>query len=346
MSRLWLIRLGKYGEAEARALEDGTFATGWEIEKDVTRAKSKEDLLAILEAAYPNKKAGTLNSWAVQLNQLLNTAQPGDLVVIPFKTTGEVGIGRILGGPLHVDGKFPGRRVEWLVTDLPREAIKQDLRFSMGASQTVCEIQRNNAAARFEKIARTRLDPGPLVNSSKSLSQIESGIEDADLLVPDLSALARQQVEDHISANFAGHEFTELIAAILEAQGYRTEVAPPGPDRGIDIVAGKGELGFDAPRLVVQVKSGDLQGDQPTLQSLIGSVQDAHAEHGLLVCWSGFKQPVRKRLNELYFRIRLWGRKEILDELFDVYDDLPEELKAKLRFQRVWTVLPDDETEA
>ncbi|MGB3624201.1 MAG: restriction endonuclease [Henriciella sp.] len=346
MSRLWLIRLGKYGEAEARALEDGTFATGWEIDQDVTDAKSREELLKILEQTYPNKKAGTLKNWAVQINQLFNTAQEGDLVVIPFKTTGEVGIGRIKGGPLHVDGKFPGRRVQWLATDLPREAIKQDLRFSMGASQTVCEIHRNNAAARFETIARTRQDPGPIATSAKRPVATDETVEDTDLMAPDIGSIARQQVEDHISANFAGHEFTALIAAILEAQGYRTEVTPPGPDRGIDIVAGKGELGFDAPRLVVQVKSGDLQGDQPTLQSLIGSVQDAHAEHGLLVCWSGFKQTVRQRLNELYFRIRLWGRKEILDELFDVYDDLPEDLKAKLRLQRVWTVVPDEDVEA
>ncbi len=39
MSRLWLIRLGKYGEAEARVRQDRTLATGWEIDQDITEAK-------------------------------------------------------------------------------------------------------------------------------------------------------------------------------------------------------------------------------------------------------------------------------------------------------------------
>jgi restriction system protein len=66
-----------------------------------------------------------------------------------------------------------------------------------------------------------------------------------------------------------------------QAQGYETNVSPPGPDSGIDIVAGRGPLGFEEPRLVVQVKSGDINVDHPTLQSLIGCVQDTHADHGL-----------------------------------------------------------------
>jgi restriction system protein len=114
-----------------------------------------------------------------------------------------------------------------------------------------------------------------------------------------LERIARDQIERRISSVFTGHEFTNLIAAILTAQGYEIHVSPVGPDSGIDIVAGRGSLGFEPPRLVVQVKSGDINVDQPTLQSLIGCVQDAHADQGLLVSWSGFKPTVLKRLNEL-----------------------------------------------
>ena len=120
-------------------------------------------------------------------------------------------------------------------------------------------------------------------------------------------------------------------------------VSPPGPDRGIDIVAGRGALGFEPPRLVVQVKSGNVVADQPTLQSLIGAVQDTHADQGLLVCWGGFKKPVDQRRNELFFRIRLWGQAEVLDALFDVYEKLPEQFRAELPMQRTWMLVPEDE---
>ena len=94
---------------------------------------------------------------------------------------------------------------------------------------------------------------------------------------------------------------------------------------------------------MVQVKSGDITVDQPTLQSLIGCVQDTHANHGLLVSWSGFKPTVRKRTNELYFRVRLWGRDEIVSALLGTYDKLPEEIRAELPLRRIWTLVPEDD---
>lgn len=93
----------------------------------------------------------------------------------------------------------------------------------------------------------------------------------------------------------------------------------------------------------MQVKSGDLIADQPTLQGLIGCISDVQAEHGLLVSWSGFTSPVRQRVNELYFRVRLWGRDEILDALFRTYDRLPESIRADLPLQRIWAYLPEED---
>jgi len=72
-------------------------------------------------------------------------------------------------------------------------------------------------------------------------------------------------------------------------------------------------------------------------------VQDAHADHGLLVCWGGLKRTVEARKNELYFRIRFWGRKEIVAALLDVYERLPEEFRAELPLRPVWTLVPDAE---
>lgn len=170
----------------------------------------------------------------------------------------------------------------------------------------------------------------------------QADVIDADDTPNDLAVIARDQIERHITANFAGHGFTQLVAAILRAQGYQARVSPPGADRGVDIVAGQGPLGFGEPRLVVQVKSGDIVADQPALQGLLGCVQDTHAQHGLLVSWGGFTSPVRQRVNELYFRVRLWGREEILDALFSAYDQLPEEIRAELPLHRVWALVPDD----
>jgi restriction system protein len=55
--------------------------------------------------------------------------------------------------------------------------------------------------------------------------------------------------------NMAPYDFQDLIAALLSALGYHVRwVAPPGPDQGVDIIAGLDQLGLSDPRVKVQVK--------------------------------------------------------------------------------------------
>lgn len=254
MSRLWMVRLGKFGEKESHAIEAGELVTGW-IVGDLSGAANREEMMAALQAAYPDEKPGTLQNWAAQLNQFKNVAVEGDLVVTPLKTTGQLAIGRLKGGYSHTEGKHPTRKVEWIKVDLPRGAVKQDLLYSLGASQTVCEISRNEAPQRLLAAANTGVDPGHAgLTRTAPVSPVEGTDEEALDDELNLATLARDQIEKRITTHFAGHAFTQLIAAILRAQGYQTGVSPPGPDRGIDIVAGQGALGMSGPKLVVQVK--------------------------------------------------------------------------------------------
>ncbi|MEO6248008.1 MAG: restriction endonuclease [Sphingomicrobium sp.] len=342
--RSWLVRLGKFGEMESHALQQNELVTGWRL-GDLTGAKSREDILKILLIADPSQKRGTLTNWAVQLNQFMHAMQVGDLVVVPLKSTGMLAVGEVQSDWRQTVEGSPARSVKWLRTDLPRQAMKQDLLFSLGATQTVCEVSRNDAAKRFLHAATKGDDPGPDLSSSTSikLPQGERDLDAAEVSI-NLADSARDQIERYIAAHFAGHAFTQLIAAILRAQGYQARVTPPGADKGVDIVAGQGALGFDGPRLVVQVKSGDVVVDQPTLQGLIGCIEDTRAGHGLLVAWSGFTNSVRSRSNELYFRVRLWGRQEILDALFSVYDQLPEDIRAELPLRRIWSIVQEEDS--
>jgi restriction system protein len=343
MKRLWLVRLGRHGEQEAHALETGQLVLGFRV-GDLRSAKDRDAILRIVEQTMPGQKHKTQLNFAAQLNQFANTIQKGDLVVVPLKTAPKIAFGEIAGPYAPTDEGHPMRPVRWLKPDVPRDVFRQDLLYSFGAFMTVCEISRNDALQRVEAILSTGRDPGyesGVAAPPRPPASLEAPTaEEADV---DLDVIARDQIERRVASAFVGHEFTRLVAEILKAQGYVVNVSPPGPDSGIDIVAGRGGLGFEAPRLVVQVKSGNVVADQPTLQALIGAVQDTQADQGLLVCWGGFKRPVEQRRNELFFRMRLWGRTEILNALFEVYDRLPEELRAELPLRRTWMLVPEDE---
>ena len=133
------------------------------------------------------------------------------------------------------------------------------------------------------------------------------------------------------------------MEAILKSQGYTTYRSPEGPDKGIDILAAPGALGFGQPRLCVQVKSGGGPVDSQTMNQLIGSMQNVQAAQGLLVSWDGFKQSVDKEVPVQFFRVRFWNRDDLIGQLLESYDRLDPDLRADLPLKRIWAVAATSE---
>lgn len=102
-------------------------------------------------------------------------------------------------------------------------------------------------------------------------------------------------IRQHIARKFKGHRLAYLVEAILQAEGYFTYRSPEGPDGGVDILAGRGPLGFDEPRLAVQVKSGDAPVGGPELNQLRGAMGKLNARVGLLFPGVDLRGPPRRR---------------------------------------------------
>lgn len=268
--------------------------------------------------------------------------KPGDWVVLPRKETALIAVGEITG-PYEYDSKavepYRHRRaVKWMNKEVPRSSFGQDLLYSFGAFMTVCAITRNDA----EK--RVRAMPGRGWKSEPGLSPPAPGVaaEGAEALV-DLELLASDQIASLIIARYQGHGLARLVEAILRAQGYTTFRSPEGADKGVDILAATGPLGFGQPRICVQVKSGDSQVDRPTLDQLVGAMANFKADRGLLVSWGGFKASVEREVANQVFTVRLWDRGALIGEILSHYDALPDELRAELPLKRIWTVAAEEQ---
>ena len=146
---------------------------------------------------------------------------------------------------------------------MPRSDFGQDLLYSLGAFMTVCRIKRNNAEDRIK--AMLAGSPDPMLSTGKKPDIVEDELE-VELF--DIESYSQDQIRSLIDAKFKGHELTRLVTAILKAKGYQTYTSPPGPDGGVDIIAGGGAMGFDSPRLCVQVKSGNVPTNLKTLLRL------------------------------------------------------------------------------
>ena len=97
-------------------------------------------------------------------------------------------------------------------------------------------------------------------------------------------------------------------------------------DKGVDILASAGTLGFGSPKICVQIKSTDAPVDRIVLDQLGGVMKNFGAEYGLLVSWSGFKSSVISETAKQFFEIRLWTHKEIIEEFLKYYDQIDEDV--------------------
>ncbi|MGQ9628683.1 MAG: restriction endonuclease [Anaerolineae bacterium] len=331
---LWLVRAGAHGEQETLALEKNMVVIGWEELGDLSQVANRDDLLELLRKTYPQSKEKTILNFAGQLWAFVREIQVNDLVALPLKGRPAIVFGRITG-PYQYRLDMPARArhtrpVEWL-KEIPRTAIDQDLLYSFGAFMTVCRIQRNNAEERIRALLEGHPPRVPPVSKPTEGEGT------------DLEELALDGIRKFISQRFKGHRLTDLVAAILTAQGYKVQVSPAGPDGGIDILAGSGELGFDQPRIAVQVKSGDDPADIKVVRELQGGMKNFQAQQGLFVSWAGFKPSVKKEEARLFFEIRLWSSEDLIREIFRLYEKLPEEIQAELPLKRIWVLVPASE---
>ena len=180
---------------------------------------------------------------------------------------------------------------------------------------------------------------------SNTATASQAAAEDEAAQTLDLERLSKDQIATLIGRKFRGHEMARLVDAVLKAQGYTTFVSPPGPDKGVDILAAPGPLGFGKPRICIQVKSQDSPVDSPTLNQLIGSMQNVQADQGLLVAWGGFKTSVDREVATQFFRVRLWDQDALIGQLLEHYEKLDEDLRAELPLKRVWMLASQDDAD-
>jgi len=155
---LWMVRAGRHGEQEQRAIEKNFVTIGWNELPDLSSVVSKNELKRLYKKLYPDAKKRSMANEVGQIWRFLKLIKVGDLVTLPSKLQSTIAIGRIEG--LYEYRRDLGdyirhiRKVKWIKTDIPRTDFEQDLLYSLGAAMTVCQIRRNNAEARVIAIVK------------------------------------------------------------------------------------------------------------------------------------------------------------------------------------------------
>ncbi len=335
---LWLVRAGRHGEREVFNLQNKLVSIGWEDVGDLSNIHNKETIKTLLEETYPTRSKNSIQVWVRQLWNFATDIQIGDLVAMPSKQQAVIYIAEVIG-PYRFEPTNPidnrhVRKVNWL-GEIPRNKISNDLLYSLSAPPTINPVRVTDAEERVRRMLEGKEDGLSILTDVIN----ENGGETEF----DIEEFTRDQIRKFINSKFKGHALSRLVGGILAAQGYQVYVSPEGPDGGVDVIAGKGALGFEAPRLVVQVKSREEPIDIGDVRELNGVLGNFNAEQGLIVSWGGYRNSVGREIAQRFFKTRLWDSDELVRQLQENYDQLPDDIQAELPVKRIWVLARDEE---
>jgi restriction system protein len=341
---LWGVRAGGHGENEDYALSNNVAIIGYGDFGDASQFHSLDDLKIRLRSIYPELTPVKLGIWAGQIWSFAHNIKKGDLIALPRKGTGQIAFGEVIADyrfdGSNIEGRRHQRPIRWLDTTFARTRLDDDIINSLGSLLTVFRVKAKNAEERIRAAISGRNHAATIAFDPPS-HDAAADLEASTIV--DLERTARDRIIEYIGKRFLQHRLEELVEAVLIAQGFVTDRTPPGPDGGCDILASRGPLGLDGPKIAIQVKSSATPSDVAQVRALKGILDDFGADIGLFVAWSGFRGIAVRDSRRDFFQLRLWDAETLLDQILMHYDQLPRDIQAELPLKRVWTLVSEAE---
>lgn len=233
-------------------------------------------------------------------------------------------------------GNFARRkRGQWWITKEGEDVVKE-------GPDVV--YQRAADAYKAWDAERKLASNAPKTSELNDDSELSEDAYNAKGVLEDVQDKALHGIEERLK-KIDPYEFQNLVADILIATGLTVQdIAPRGPDGGVDITATTDALGVQRPRLRVQVKHQLISGtpiSSKEVQALRGAI-DQQTDTGMLVSSSRFTKDAEKAaLQSPHIKlIDLFGLLDLLDQH---YDKLPSRGQRLLSLKKVYFLKPEED---
>lgn len=328
MTRMWMVR-GEGGSLYDTFRERGVVAIGWSmLAPHVRPGINRKQLIELYLATEPQIKRGTAVSGASQVWRFVNEVQNDDWVVTYAPANRLYQVGKVVGAATYrpdwaENGMALARDVQWQPQELSRDVLSPTTKNSLGSTLTLFEIP---AAAAAEVFA---------VLNGQPRQAIEDEAEEAIVTDPlaNIESQTLERIKDRVS-ELDWDDMQQLVAGILRAMGYKTQISPPGSDRGKDIVASPDGFGFEHPRIVVEVKHRKGQMGSQEIRSFLGGRHKD--DRGLYVSTGGFTKDAQYEADRASIPLAMWTLDHLVRALIEHYDATDAETKRIIPLKRLY----------
>jgi restriction system protein len=323
MSKAWMIRAGEAGYLVDQFAK-GYVAIGWGKLGDLTNIKTTDEIREKYLAAWPDEKSAHANAVAM-IYKFRHGIKTGDWAITYNPEKREYLLGKItsdyLFNPELVDSDYPHvRKVTW-EHHISRDALQPSSKNSFGMA-TLVSIR--------EDVLDDMLEVAGKPVGSPSQTDDKSEGEEKKILVED----AQERIKDKI-VKLSEDELPQLVAAILRAMGLKTRISPKGADRGRDILASPDGLGFQEPRIKVEVKhKPNAPIGAPDLRSFITTLRER--DKGLYASSGGFTKEAKYEAERAPVPVALVDLDEMANLVIEHYSKFDLEGQALLPLVRIY----------
>lgn len=311
MTAMWMVRSDgglRYDDFRDR----GAAGIGFiEIAPLANPGVERKTLVNAYLQSVPGMKEQAAVVSAAQVFRFVNEVTDGDWVITYSPDNRTYLVGTVTGPVQHQpdwadQGMGLARGVNWQAIELNRDELSQTAKNSLGSTLTVFKLPD---AVRTEVLGLLQGTPMP--------PPVDDVAEAEDPL-RDYAAIAFEQIKDRVSA-LDWSQMQDLVAGILRAMGYKTQVSPPGSDLGRDVLASPDGFGFERPRIVVEVKHRKETMGSKDIRGFLGG---RHPEdRGLYVSTGGFTKDARYEADRSTVPLALWTLQELTQALVDNYEN-------------------------
>lgn len=175
--------------------------------------------------------------------------------------------------------------------------------------------------------------------SNFEIDEAEGPSDSVTTTLEEAEELAWSEIQKYLR-NMNPYDLQALVAALLRAMGYHISWnAPPGPDKGIDILAHSDPLGTQNPRIKVQVKRHGDSINVDGLRSFMAVLGDQDV--GIFVSTGGFTSAAEQEARtQEKRRITLVDLEKLFDLWVEHYERLSETEKRLLPLKPVYYITP------
>jgi restriction system protein len=285
MSKSWMVRAERDGRLFDAFKEKLAVAIGWNGVGDLSNVKTRKAITDLVTAAWPEMKPQSVAMAAGQLHRFVNEVEVGDMVVTYNPSRRVYLIGEI-ASPYRYDTSIDPedahvRPAHWQ-GEVSRDLLSVESRNSLGSISTLFRIPAEVVAELKKALASGRPAKAETIAATTDVAE--------DDLFKSMESRAHEFIKDRVNA-LSWEDMQDLVAGLLRSLGYKTRVSDAGPDRGKDIVASPDGFGFEAPRIVVEVKHRKGAMGAPDVRSFLGGRHPQ--DKGLYVSTGGFTRAAR-----------------------------------------------------